>query len=435
MKLKNKYFIIPAAALAALAASPLAAGAAEEVTTCTSGWCYDECTNNCEDTDWYEDGTNNCEGSDWYEDGTTNSFVGTNWGIFWFNYIWGDADCDGRLQVADAVLTARFIAEDDFVDLTMQGRYNADCNGDNMIDANDLVLILSSLACSDPVPTTPPGFTVTGESGTTTTATDYTTWDAYCCTTADDWGYGSISIFNIDMSEEQCMRDFGIHAPKTVYQVGEELDLSNMILDGGGYCRGCYWDYFPLENPEYLTDHLNRIEVDASEFDNTQPGTYTIYLHQIDSGNDSSFPADGSFKVTVVPEKYEGTACTEDAETVITTTTTTVGYAEPETGDLWVDDNGDWKSEYRIGEALDIMNARLYGCGTTRYLNSAGGYDEGYWDWFGEYTIGECIENGVLAIDTSEFDNTKPGTYHIYMRHTSASQPAEGTITVKVIAD
>ena len=60
----------------------------------------------------------------------------------------GDVDCDGSVTVADAVMLARFIAEDKEVNVKAQGLRNAHCFADdgNSINADDLVAILEVLA-------------------------------------------------------------------------------------------------------------------------------------------------------------------------------------------------------------------------------------------------------------------------------------------------
>ena len=58
----------------------------------------------------------------------------------------GDADANGKVQIADAILMARFIAEDTGISFTAQGRLNADCNEDGLINSADSAWILELLA-------------------------------------------------------------------------------------------------------------------------------------------------------------------------------------------------------------------------------------------------------------------------------------------------
>lgn len=60
--------------------------------------------------------------------------------------LYGDVDANGKIQVADAVMLARFNAEDDGISLTAQGRRNADCNRDGIINAEDGAWLLEYLA-------------------------------------------------------------------------------------------------------------------------------------------------------------------------------------------------------------------------------------------------------------------------------------------------
>lgn len=60
--------------------------------------------------------------------------------------LYGDANCDQTVDVADAVLLARFAAEDADVSLTAAGRQCADVNLDNTLDAEDLTAILQYIA-------------------------------------------------------------------------------------------------------------------------------------------------------------------------------------------------------------------------------------------------------------------------------------------------
>ena len=58
----------------------------------------------------------------------------------------GDVDVNGDVNVADAVLLARFLAEDNEVSVSAQGKLNANVNGDADITSDDLSAILEYLA-------------------------------------------------------------------------------------------------------------------------------------------------------------------------------------------------------------------------------------------------------------------------------------------------
>ena len=59
---------------------------------------------------------------------------------------WGNADCKGIVDVSDAVLIARFVAEDSTASISVQGKLNADVNHNGKPDSGDIVLILKYIA-------------------------------------------------------------------------------------------------------------------------------------------------------------------------------------------------------------------------------------------------------------------------------------------------
>ncbi len=58
----------------------------------------------------------------------------------------GDANCDGSIDVSDAVLISRFAAEDREATMTDQGRQNADVTNDGNVDGQDSTKILQYIA-------------------------------------------------------------------------------------------------------------------------------------------------------------------------------------------------------------------------------------------------------------------------------------------------
>ena len=66
------------------------------------------------------------------------------------DFLGGDVDCSGDVKIADAVLLARYVAED-AVTVTTQGKLNADCfaDGQGVLDSNDLSSLLKFLANSN----------------------------------------------------------------------------------------------------------------------------------------------------------------------------------------------------------------------------------------------------------------------------------------------
>ncbi len=138
-----------------------------------------------------------------------------------------------------------------------------------------------------------------------TTKTTQTDTTETTCTTEENWydpGMGYLELYGI---------------PKTVYQIGEELDLSGIKYNAYGetslgYSTGVRWEVSDqlLDEAEY--------KVDDSEFDNTKPGTYTITIVLTAYYVTGYSLAKGSFEVQVVA----GTKGS-DSQTTATVTTTT----------------------------------------------------------------------------------------------------------------
>lgn len=62
----------------------------------------------------------------------------------------GDVDCDGSVKIADAILLARYLAEDTGVTVTAIGKLNAEADGQDGLTADDLSLLLQHLAGTVP---------------------------------------------------------------------------------------------------------------------------------------------------------------------------------------------------------------------------------------------------------------------------------------------
>lgn len=58
----------------------------------------------------------------------------------------GDANCDHDVDVSDAVLVARYVAEDSSAEMSAQGKINADVNENGEITSDDVILILQKIA-------------------------------------------------------------------------------------------------------------------------------------------------------------------------------------------------------------------------------------------------------------------------------------------------
>ena len=89
-------------------------------------------------------------------------------------YYPGDVNVDKGIDVSDAVLLARFCAEDPDAAITRQGTINADVNADKNINGDDCITILKMIAQLVPMPPNPYLTTEPSESTATTTDTDDT---------------------------------------------------------------------------------------------------------------------------------------------------------------------------------------------------------------------------------------------------------------------
>lgn len=58
----------------------------------------------------------------------------------------GDVDCNGTVSVADAIMLARYLAEDKEATLSAQGKANAELTGDTILDSSDSTRLLMYLA-------------------------------------------------------------------------------------------------------------------------------------------------------------------------------------------------------------------------------------------------------------------------------------------------
>ena len=184
---------------------------------------------------------------------------------------------------------------------------------------------------------------------------------------------------------------------KRNYEIGEELDLSGAEASASGCMDGVYWDVFnePLDS-QYFT-------VDASAFDNTKPGTYKIYVTSMTDKN-----ASASFEVTV---GKTDTAPTQEASGTMDPQETT----EEEAYIAFTIKRAPDKLTYQIGEELDLTGGIGYASGRIGQL---------LWDTFDQPL-------SYFTVDASEFDNTKPGTYKIYV--TAKGGSASKTLSFEVV--
>ena len=60
--------------------------------------------------------------------------------------VFGDVNCDGKVDVTDSVLLSRFVCEDPEAVLSEQGKINADIDGDGRLTMDDNTLLLNLIA-------------------------------------------------------------------------------------------------------------------------------------------------------------------------------------------------------------------------------------------------------------------------------------------------
>ena len=179
-----------------------------------------------------------------------------------------------------------------------------------------------------------------------------------------------------DETEKSFNEDIGyalfVDSPdKTVYKIGEELDLTGATFDS--YCPGqdISGNNFNCDLNEYIEN--GTLTLDASEFDNTKPGKYTIHVNYE--------TATDSFDVTVI-----------DEETDLPDELTLHCYP--------------YRLDFDLNMELDLSGAIISG--------SYGEKGENY-EFRGEY-LTDMIEKGIVEVDVSEYNSSEIGTYTIYVK-------------------
>ena len=278
--------------------------------------------------------------------------------------------------------------------------------------------------------------------------------------------FGCFQVDVIDPNEENTLNLLTL-PDKLTYKIGEKLDLTGASFSAFSWQTGSV-DKIPEGDVlEYIDN--GTLKLDASEFDYTKPGTYTISLTY---GYDTYFPDTQSFEVTVIDEKVEGefiyvsnpdqtvyssydeldftgayltVAENGDfdnaeeyfltdliAEGLVTVdaseynsehglhkiyftyegktdsiTVTVAPIDVPDVHDIVSVNTQNMKTEYRIGEELDLTGA-LFGASKYRY---------GIVGHFDKCNLLEYVEKGMLEVEATDFDNKTPGTYTIYVSY------------------
>lgn len=278
--------------------------------------------------------------------------------------------------------------------------------------------------------------------------------------------FGCFQVDVIDPNEENTLNLLTL-PDKLTYKIGEKLDLTGASFSAFSWSTGSV-DKIPEGDVSEYIDN-GTLKLDASEFDYTKPGTYTITLTY---GHDTLFPDTQSFEVTVTDEKVEGEfiyvsnpdqtvyssydeldftgaylSVVENgdfdnaeeyfltdliAEGLVTVdaseynsehglhkiyftyegktdsiTVTVAPIDVPDVHDIVCVNTQNMKTEYRVGEELDLSGA-IFGAVKYRY---------GIVAKFEQCNLLEYVENGTLEVEATDFDNKTPGTYTIYVSY------------------
>ena len=279
--------------------------------------------------------------------------------------------------------------------------------------------------------------------------------------------FGCFQVDVIDPNEENTLNLLTL-PDKLTYKIGEKLDLTGASFSAFSWSTGSVDKIPEGEVSEYIDN--GTLKLDASEFDYTKPGTYTISLTY---GYDTYFPDTQSFEVTVIDEKVEGEFiyvsnpdqtvyssydeldftgayltvaengdfdnaeeyfltdliaeglvtvdaseynCNENGRYKIyftyegktdSITVTVAPIDVPDVHDIVYVNTENMKTEYRVGEELDLRGA-LFGASKYRY---------GIVGHFDQCNLLEYVEKGMLEVEATDFDNKTPGTYTIYVSY------------------
>lgn len=277
--------------------------------------------------------------------------------------------------------------------------------------------------------------------------------------------FGCFQVDVIDPNEENTLTLLNL-PDKLTYKIGEKLDLTGASFSAFSKLTDSYDNIPKSDVLEYIDN--GTLKLDASEFDYTKPGTYTISLTY---GYDTYFPDTQSFEVTVLDEKSEEETfyisapktafgineeldftdaylivapnndfdntesylltdlineglVTVDASSYnnqewgsypiyftykgeTDSIAVTVSCEIPDVHDTVYVNTENMKTEYKVGEELDLSGA-IFGAVKYRYGIVAN---------FDQCNLLEYVENGTLEVEATDFDNKTPGTYTIYVTY------------------
>lgn len=266
---------------------------------------------------------------------------------------------------------------------------------------------------------------------------------------------------------------------KTVYLTGEELDLTGLEFcclhqsdPSAEIWEGDYFDTYETPLSELIES--GKIVIDDSEFDNTKAGFYNIYIiygnvtesirvrvkevREQDKIEIISEPSNTLIKLGEEPDLSGTSLLLKDKETnekteyydiyelidngTITVDTSALDNTTEGIYPIFITYDGETvefdvrvfeyyegyylgiskntvKKVYKIGEELDLTGAKFNGSYCNNFMHG---------DFFYS-NLAEYIEKGTLILDDSEFDNTKAGTYTIYVHYGTATDSFNVVVT------
>ncbi|MBR3917184.1 MAG: leucine-rich repeat domain-containing protein, partial [Clostridia bacterium] len=243
-------------------------------------------------------------------------------------------------------------------DITKEITYKYDCGKKQTLTFTLIPQIEETPVETTTATTTATTTTTTAAPETTTTAT--TTVTTTTTFAPPSYSY-SLSVYPYDEAD-------------TIYEIGEELDYSTICVHGYGGGEDFHADipYISLANCSSF------VTVDASEFDNTKPGTYTIYVKWYDAVD--------SFEVTVVES---------DNATAITSVEINEANFPDDVFRQYVaekfDENNDWTLSY--DEVMNVTNISL---------DESNLYDLTGIQYFKNLSSLWCYDNNLTTLDVSE---------------------------------
>ncbi len=207
-----------------------------------------------------------------------------------FDYICGDANDDGKVNVGDAVFSIRYVFLGDPISEPL-GSLDANC--DNAINIGDAVYLIRYVFLYGPEPCCPEGSLLIGDSGCKDDAVSLDGRSQFTEVECIEYEYDSEGL--LELKHVNTYLNCCPNGAPGLYQIHSDIEVSEGLIvldesDNDGSCKcACYFD------------------VDYRLFD-VAPGVYTIrifgfYRH--------SFPDDPLEFTVDLTEVISGTICEE----------------------------------------------------------------------------------------------------------------------------